>query len=207
MSMWWCCCDQGTTTLDNTNYANNWYDIDQLVDCTLVGADNADLASPWGIYDCNGITRFTNVAIANSTTISSATLLNATMPGSNIARIAPDGSLSAPTSGEYFRARVYGHDHDDSPAYSNATEAVGRTRTTAFVDIEYEYTGLVTITFIYSIDVTAQVQEIINRAGWSSGNDLSILYDENGSDRNDSGDGSRWGITADIAPSLLRIVY
>lgn len=74
---------------------------------------------------------------------------------------------------------LYGEDIDDSPAFTTANSNISsRTRTTANV------TGIIgnSSQFKNGIDVTAIVQEIVNRGGWSSGNDMTFIFvgDEGG---------------------------
>lgn len=58
----------------------------------------------------------------------------------------------------------------------SGTDIVGRVLTTAFTDFSLvAYTAGVE----YTYDVTAAVQEILNRAGWAPGNTLAVLIKDN----------------------------
>jgi hypothetical protein len=65
---------------------------------------------------------------------------------------------------------VKGEDVDDSATFSTKADFDGRTRTTASVDID-------TITaedaLWYSYDIKTIIQEIVNRAGWATGQDMA----------------------------------
>ena len=115
------------------------------------------------------------------------------------------GSIDFILDGRYLaKADIYAEDVDDAPlSYATAADYRAATRTTSKVSIEYwsdiignnqfaQYFsggGLV----LPAIDVTAPVQEVINRGGWSSGNRLRLFFDENGSDMGTAG-GWDWGL-------------
>lgn len=81
---------------------------------------------------------------------------------------------------------IYGEDADDGGTFTSTSNDISdRTKTTAFVTVSQ--TGLAAGGALwYSIDVTAIVEEITERAGWSSGNDLNFIVVGN------SGTGLRW---------------
>ena len=66
----------------------------------------------------------------------------------------------------YIEANVYADDVDDAPAFSTGSMVRDITKTTAYAYFNPTSTGLKTI------DVTDIVQEIVDRGGWSSGNDM-----------------------------------
>jgi len=111
---------------------------------------------------CGGL-RFLNVAIPAGSTITAATLelyFNGILQGS-------------PTT------RVHADDHDNSAAWGNTTNtATGRpgyrTRTTAHVHWTYGAWGS-TPGWKTSLSLVAVIQEVIDRAGWASGNALSLM--------------------------------
>ena len=72
---------------------------------------------------------------------------------------------------------LYGDDADDSAQFTTGTNDIsGRTATTATVAIDESALLADSVTFIELADVTAIVQEIVDRAGWASGHALSLLY-------------------------------
>lgn len=105
--------------------------------------------------------RFQNVAVPQGAVVLSATLrvyvTDTTRDDPNLA--------------------IYAEDTDDAAAFANSSGARvwDRTATTAYVD--WIATGLAAGSGGYKTapDLTAPVQEVINRAGWSSGNDLALL--------------------------------
>lgn len=101
--------------------------------------------------DLHGGFRFQTVDVPQGATVSSATL--------TIRVIDISG---APT------VSIYGDDVDDAPAWgSSSRPSSGFTKTTAKTDITSAIgTGL------EAIDVTAIVQEIVDRAGWTNNNDI-----------------------------------
>lgn len=71
---------------------------------------------------------------------------------------------------------VYGIDEDNTGDFNAGTPATARTKTTASTTT----TTTASLGNTLSIDVTSQVQEIVNRAGWSSGNKMGFIIDDNG---------------------------
>lgn len=97
----------------------------------------------------NGGVRFQTVAIPQGSTINSATLtINLVV------------EIGTPT------ATIYGDDVDSAAAWSNTSRPSQITQTTASASFAPSGTGDKTI------DVASIVQEIVNRAGWVSGNDM-----------------------------------
>lgn len=110
--------------------------------------------------------RFTNVTIAQGATINSATFI-----------LTAQATYNA--GGNTVSYLVSGQANDNAPALATSTniQTSSRPRTTA-VSAAWNQTSVVVDTE-YSIDVTSVVQEIINRAGWVSGNAILILVDTN----------------------------
>ena len=139
----------------------------------------ADLANsltrtslPIGSYSGNAhliATRFNSVAVPQGANITSATY---TLTGSDTYDC---GSCNM----DYL---IFGDDADDSAALT-LTNMNDRTSTSATVAWSQQAVVLDTE---YDNNVTAIVQEIVNRGSWSSGNNMSILVEDNGSD------GSEW---------------
>lgn len=95
--------------------------------------------------------RFTTIAVPQGATINSADL--------NL----DVGTLNTQPTGDTLVA----DDVDDAPAFTASDTPRGITPTTASVSI----TGGISVG-INTFDVTAIVQEIVNRGGWASGNDM-----------------------------------
>lgn len=110
--------------------------------------------------------RFQNVTIPNGYTIQAAYL-----------RLVGDESQSAGTE----NVDIYGEAADNSSTFSTAANNLtGRTKTTAKVDWD-ALAGSVPGTLVTSPDIKTVVQEIVNRAGWSSGNAMSVILAPGGS--------------------------
>jgi len=111
--------------------------------------------------------RFTGVTIAQGTTITSATYTMKALAtynaGANVVAFLVSGQ-AADNAGVFATS-------------SGNLNNTNRPRTTAVSSV-WNQTSIVGETD-YSIDVTSCVQEIINRAGWASGNALVILVDPN----------------------------
>ncbi len=102
--------------------------------------------------------RFPNIAIAQGSTIESATI--------QVWRAADPYPTSA--------TDIYCEDVDDSAAFTTGANNISnRTRTTAKVD----WDGSVgSVGYVTSPDIKTCVQEVINRASWGSGHDLSVIF-------------------------------
>lgn len=101
--------------------------------------------------------RFQTVAIDNAATITAATItVNVVTVGGN------------PGTGI-----IYGDDVDDAAAWSGSTAVTGITKTTASKSVSVGATGF------YAADVASIVQEIVNRGGWASGNDMRFGWISN----------------------------
>lgn len=110
--------------------------------------------------------RFQNVTIPNGYTIQAAYL-----------RFVGDESQAAGTE----NADIYGEAADNSSTFSTAANNLtGRTKTTAKID----WDGLaasVPGTLVTTPDIKTIIQEIVNRAGWTSGNAMSLIIAPGGS--------------------------
>jgi hypothetical protein len=106
--------------------------------------------------------RFTSVLIPQGTTISYAEL-----------RIKAQFKVGTGR----LKAIAYGIDEDNTADFSS--NPFGRTKTTANSTRDVSPPEIGTY---FEFDVTSLVQEIVNRAGWASGNNLGILVEDNGSD-------------------------
>lgn len=78
---------------------------------------------------------------------------------------------------------LYGEDADNAAGFTNKANFQARTRTSAYVpwsNVPTWATGQV----YQTPDITTLIQEIVNRAGWASGNDLVIFIQDNASGAN-----------------------
>ena len=139
----------------------------------LAGADDGYWAGSWSNNSSSGgiganffgndvysAWRFNNVTIPQGAVITSAVL---TLKASE-------------TKSDNITFKVFGIDEDDTADFSS--DPGGRSKTTANAD--WNINGQ-TIETEYTKDVTAIVQEIIDRGGWASGNDLGLITQNNGS--------------------------
>ena len=110
-------------------------------------------------YDYYSVLRFLSVAIPQGATIDSAYL-----------HLRAEGTNGSAT----FYTKIKGEDVDDSAALSTQANADGRDRTSASVD--WDLAAWNTATWYTSPDIKSIIQEIVDRAGWSSGNDLTLFW-------------------------------
>lgn len=71
------------------------------------------------------------------------------------------------------KLRIYGCDEDNSVAVSSHADFDSKTLTTAYVD--WDITCPVDYDWLDGPEITTIIQEIIDRAGWSSGNAIQLL--------------------------------
>jgi hypothetical protein len=119
-----------------------------------------------GSTGCSGF-RFTGATIPQGATISAATLT-----------LKAQASYS---TGSAITGRVACQAADNAAAFAASSgnlNTTNRPRTAYSTDWSLQS---VTGETDYSKDITAQVQAVINRAGWASGNALVVLIDDNGS--------------------------
>ena len=101
--------------------------------------------------------RFTNVTIPAGSTITAATI-----EVDAYSEFSPDANF-----------RIHMNDVDDAVAPTNVTEGkalVATTASTAWVE------DGVAISVATSPDFTAAVQEVVDRAGWASGQDMMVMF-------------------------------
>lgn len=111
--------------------------------------------------DLTTAVRFTNITINQGTTISSAKI---TFQASS-------------TDTKNVLTKVYGIDEDDTATMSS--DPTVRTKTTANTD--WDLNGITTGNNYDATGLTAIVQEIINRGGWTQGNSIGFLIVNDGS--------------------------
>lgn len=101
--------------------------------------------------------RFPGIAVPQGVTINSATV---------------EGYVYDTGLGDDLYANVYGHAIDNAPNWVDLPDVDGRPRTTASTTVAQDNLGL----GWHGVDVTAIVQEIVNRAGWASGNAMAFMF-------------------------------
>lgn len=134
-----------------------------------------------GLEVLKGAMRFGNVLIDQGTTIASATI--------NIIASSRTGSGN-------ILLKCYGINEDNTVTFNTGTAATARSKTTANVT----NTSNISAGSSFNFDVTALVQEVINRAGWVSGNVIGFIMDDNGTS------GVNYYTTSDIDNNFLDIV-
>lgn len=107
----------------------------------------------------NGGARFTNVTVPNGATITAASLT-------------VDRATGFDTENDIL-VDILGEDVDNSVNFSTNPDVTSRVRTTA--SVFWSKTDIVDGEV--SPDISAVIQEIVDRAGWASGNALTILID------------------------------
>jgi len=89
-----------------------------------------------------------------------------------------NGSYTSTTS-----ITIYGEDVDNPVAFSTSTDDItDRTPTTATESWTMAYWSAADVTY-KSPDISEIVQEIVNRSGWSSGNDINIITTQTSGNR------------------------
>lgn len=89
-------------------------------------------------------------------------------------------TASSSTSGATANLNIYGDDVDDSATFSTLSNFNGRSKTTEVV--AWNSISSWTAETVYdSPEIKTIVQEIVDREGWASGNDISILVYDNAS--------------------------
>jgi hypothetical protein len=127
----------------------------------------------------NGFARFTGLNIPQGSTINSARV------------VLSSKELDTDGNRVFIDTDVHLEDADNSATTVGQTAASidGRSRTTAFTNFNSRDTIVTrspTAHWVYghprdkvAVDVTSSVQEVVDRAGWSSGNAMTVLMDSN----------------------------
>ena len=103
----------------------------------------------------------------NNVTVNNATLIESSGSPTTFVEL-----QSLATSVDDMDTELFADDVDDSEVIEGGTDLVDRTLTTASVF----WTNLDAGTsFIKSPDIATIIQEIVDRGGWSNGNDLTII--------------------------------
>ena len=139
--------------------------------------------------DINSFFRFQNVTVPNATTISTATLTLIV------------GAAASAT----FNMTIEGEDANDSAQYATYEDADDVTETTAGVTWAGS-SGWATSDVEVSPDIKTIIQEIVNRGGWASGNDLTLRVNYNDTDDNEEYEFKSFDDSAGVS-ALLTITY
>lgn len=91
---------------------------------------------------------------------------------------------------------IYGEDVDDAPTFSTYADFMARTRTTAKVDWDAVPHFVAGSTYD-TPDLSAIIQEIIDRPGWSAANSVVLFVQDNASDLNAYRQPSSWDSALD----------
>jgi len=81
------------------------------------------------------------------------------------------------TSGADIKFKIWGIDQDNTDSFNDYGDASGKPRTDAY----REKTQSPGTNFNFGDDWRSLVQEIVNRGGWSSGNNMGFIFNDNGS--------------------------
>lgn len=136
--------------------------------------------------------RWDNVTIPNGATITSATI---------------ELFMKFNSGAGDIVTRMQGFDEDDTATFGVSARPSQRTQTTALVDRTYTNAGdWVDETYLALDDVTAIVQEIVDRGGWVSGNAIGFVLKDNGSAANERWQFQDYGRSAGDAAKLT-IIY
>lgn len=106
--------------------------------------------------------RFTNITIPQGETINSATLT----------------FTANSTDTNNVLTKIYGIDEDNANDF-NTTAPTSQVKTTANVD--WDLNGVTANNTYVTSDLSSAIQEIIDRAGWSSGNAMGFIIEDDGS--------------------------
>ena len=120
-----------------------------------------------GGYVCSNFLRFANVAIPAGAIINSAVI-----------RHVANSSLAGTTC----KCKIYGEAADNPSAASSYSDYWARSRTSNY--LSWTVPAWAAETDYDSPDISIVVQEIVNRAGWASGNALQLFEQDDGSNNN-----------------------
>jgi len=142
-------------------------DVGRAVTANLGAAEPNPSLGP-GSHSGNGersyLIRFTNVTIDQAATVSSAlfklTCWETYNAGANVVK--------------FF---VSAHASDNSGALVQADDNMNTTNRPRTTATTIHTANSVVLDTVYDIDITAVIQEIVNRAGWTSGSAITIITD------------------------------
>ncbi len=141
------------------------------------------IGTAYGIFREDGGFRFQTIAIGNADTIDLANLILEVTAVTNTPEL-----------------RIWADDVDDAPAFTSSDRMKDMTKTTASTNWDPTSTGSNTVA------VTSIVQEIVDRGGWASGQDIRFAIGDDGAG------GTNWikvddFTTTDGTPAVLEIDF
>lgn len=139
-------------------------DAEEMVATTVTTINSSDLelVHDTGLAQLVGV-RFNNVTIP---------------PGSTITNAYLTFQIDAIASSTTATIKISGEDTDDAAAFAASNANISaRTKTTASSNWVLDAESNTVDVDISSDDISAVVQEIIDRAGWSSGNDMAFILE------------------------------
>lgn len=126
----------------------------------------------YGVYYDKAFATFRNVPVPHGAIINQA-FLRFTAQALDVTGTSNDISNTADT----VKAMILGHDVDDSSPPTSAADAESKARTDSCV--AWDAIGHWTDETTYdSPDIACVIQEIIDREGWTSGNDITIFIED-----------------------------
>jgi len=127
--------------------------------------------------------------------------------GSNITAAKLIFNCRISESGTVVRTNIYGEDIDDASTFTTLADFNGRTRTGNYT-VWDNIPAWTANTEYDSPEIKDIIQEIVDRGGWSSGNDMVMFWEDDGSD---NASARRTGKAYDYAggsnPPQLQIDY
>ena len=136
-------------------------------------------------YQFGGGMRFTNITIPQNATIEDGTHLILT--------------CQTPKAGGDCKSRISAEDVDDAPTFaddSGAFDTRWAARTTARVDWDSIGEWFLNVEYT-SPEIKTVIQEIVNRGGWASGQDIVIFWDDFDERSSYDNDSIRYGYSYD----------
>ena len=118
------------------------------------------------LYSINSFLTFRAVPVPVRATINKAFI-----------RFTASSAFADPNNYDTVNVMLTGHDADDSSPPTDAATADGMTRTSACINWDSLANWTDDVTYD-SVDVACIVQEIVDRAGWASGNDMTLFVEE-----------------------------
>ena len=101
---------------------------------------------------------------------------------------------------------LHGIDEDDTAGM--ASSPFGRDKTTASSDFSYDqWTTYTTGAFRDSPSVSSVVQEIVNRAGWASGNDMGFLWEDDSSSQGINVEARSYNYSGNVSGPKFYVTY
>ncbi len=178
------------TTLNlQVNASGNDGSIDNTALSPQLTANLVNIGNVNGNSSSTAGFRFTSATVPQGATITSATL---TLYG-----------YSSYSTGSTISAIAACEDVDNSSAFTtssgdfNTTNRPRTTATSASKDIKSVTAGVA-----YTWDISTSVQEVVDRAGWSSGNAISVFVDNDGSASNEWQDFEAYDHNSTLAAKL-----